>query len=67
MKEATKEVVGQIAHKITNTTHLLETTTESWMSIEQIEIVEEAHKEIQQAEAKIVKLTQETLGLTPIQ
>ena len=49
MKEAAKEVVGQIAHQIVDTTHLLETTTESWMGIEKIEVVEEVRKEIRKA------------------
>ena len=56
LKAATKEIVEQIAHRITDTTHLLETTTESWMGIEQINTVEEVCEEIWQAEAKIVKL-----------
>ena len=34
LKAATKEITRQIAHWITNTTHLLETTTESWLGIE---------------------------------
>jgi len=63
LKEVAKDVVGQIG----DTTHLLETTTESWVGIEQIETVEEVHQEIQQAEVEIAKLTQETLGLTPVQ
>jgi hypothetical protein len=46
LKEATKEVIGQMAYQIADTTHLLETTTESWMGIEQIEIVEDVHEEI---------------------
>jgi hypothetical protein len=39
LKEAAKEVIGQIAYRIADTTHLLETTTKSWMGIEQIETV----------------------------
>ena len=66
MKEAAKEVVGQIAHSIADTTHLLETTIESWMGIEQIEVVEEVCEEIQKVEAKIIKLKEETPGLTPV-
>ena len=46
LKEATKEVVEQIAHRIADTTHLLETTTKSWTGTEQIEIIEEVCKEI---------------------
>ena len=59
--------MGQIVHQIADTTHLLETTTESWTSIEQIEIVEEVREEIRQAEAEIEKLKEETLGLTLVQ
>ena len=46
LKEAAKEVIGQIAHQIEDTTHLLETTTESWLGIEQIDAVEAVHEEI---------------------
>ena len=34
LKEAAKEVVGQIVHRIEDTTHLIETTIASWSSIE---------------------------------
>ena len=34
LKLAAKEITGQIAHQIDNTTHLLETTTLSWLGIE---------------------------------
>lgn len=34
LKAAAKEIVEQIAHRIVNTTHLLETTRESCMGIE---------------------------------
>jgi hypothetical protein len=54
-------------YRIKDTTHLLETTTESWTCIEKIEAVEEVREEIRQTETKIVKLREETLGLTPIQ
>ena len=37
------------------------------MGIEQIETVEEVREEIQQTEAEIVKLIEETPGLTPVQ
>ena len=37
------------------------------MGNEQITIVEEVHKEIWQTEAEIVKLKEETPGLTPVQ
>ena len=36
LKEAAKEVAEQIAYRITDTTHLLETTTESWTCIERL-------------------------------
>ena len=52
---------------IADTTHLLETTIESWMGIEKIEIVEEVCEEIRQVEVEIVKLAQETPGLTLVQ
>ena len=48
-------------------THLLETTTESWSSIKQIETVEEVHEKIWQTKAEIVKLKKETLNITPVQ
>ena len=48
--------MGQITYIIVDMTHLLETTIESWTSIEQIEIVEEVLEEIQQVEAEIAKL-----------
>ena len=34
LKAAAKEITEQIAYRIADTTHLLETTTESWMGIE---------------------------------
>ena len=40
LKEATKEIIEQIGHQIMDTTHLLETTTESWMGIEKTTRVE---------------------------
>ena len=48
-------------------THLLETATESWTGIEQIEAVEEVREEIWQTETKIAKLMEEPPGLTPVQ
>ena len=48
-------------------THLLETTTESWTSIQQIEAVKEVHEEIRQTEIEIMKLTEEPPGLTLVQ
>ena len=48
-------------------THLLETAMESWTCIEKIEAVEEVCEEIQQTETEIAKLTEEPLGLTPVQ
>ena len=47
-------------------THLLETATESWIGIEQIEAIEEVRKEIWKTKTEIVKLTEEPPGLTPI-
>ena len=67
LKAAAKEIAEQIAYRIADTTHLLETTTESWMGIEQITTVEEEHKEIRQVKAEIAKLKEETPGLTPVQ
>lgn len=67
MKAATKEVAEKIAYRIKDTTHLLENATESWIGIEQIEVVEEVHEEIRQTEAEIMKLTEETPSLTPVQ
>ena len=46
LKVAAKEIVKQIAYQIVDTTHLLETTTKSWMGIEQIPTVEEVREEI---------------------
>lgn len=34
LKEVAKEIIGQIAHQIADTTHLLETTIESWLGID---------------------------------
>ena len=34
LKVAAKEITKQIAHQIEDTTHLLETTTSSWLGIE---------------------------------
>lgn len=68
MKATTKEITRQIAFQITDTTRLLETTSESWMGIEQITTVEEACEEIQQVEVEIAKLKEKkTTDLTPIQ
>ena len=67
LKATAKEVTEQIAYRIKDTTHLLETTTESWTGIEQIETVEEVHEEIRQTKAEIVKLKEETPDITPIQ
>ena len=66
LKVVVKEITGQIAHRIADATHLLETTTESWMGIEKIDAVEEVHEEIWQAEPEIAKLKEETSGLTPV-
>lgn len=67
LKLAANEVMEQIVYQINDTTHLLETTTQSWLGIEKIEAVEEVHEEIQQAEVEIVKLKEESSGLTPVQ
>ena len=67
LKVAAKEIVGQIAHRIEDTTHLLETTIELWLGIEQIDAVEEVREEIWQAEAEIAKLKEETPCLTLVQ
>ena len=48
-------------------THLLETTTESWIGIEQVEIVEEVREEIRQTKEDIAKLKEETPDITPVQ
>ena len=67
LKQVAKEIVEQIAYRIADTTHLLETTTESSMCIDQITIVEEVHEEIRQTEVDIVKLKEETPSLTLVQ
>ena len=67
LKVAAKEITGQIVHQIEDTTDLLETTTTSWLSIEQIDMVEEVCEEIWQAEAKIANLKEEIIGLTSVQ
>jgi hypothetical protein len=46
LKVATKEITREIAHQIEDTTHLLETTTSSWLGIEQIDSIEEVREEI---------------------
>ena len=66
LKAATKEVTEQIAYRIKDTTHLLETTTESWTGIEHINTVEEVREEIWQTKVEIVKLKEETLAITPV-
>ena len=67
LKEVVEEVVGKIVHQIANMTHLLETTTESRMGIEQINIVEEVCEKIRQAEAEITRSKEETPSLTLVQ
>ena len=67
LKAAAKEISGKIVQHIQDTTHLLETATSSWLGIEQIDAVEEVHKEICQVEVDIAKLKEEITGLTPIQ
>jgi hypothetical protein len=56
LKVVVKEITGQTVHRIANITHLLETTIESWMGIEQIDAVEEVHEGIRQVEVEIAKL-----------
>ena len=46
LKVTAKEIIGQITHQIEDTTHLLETTTSSWLGIEHIDAVEEVCEEI---------------------
>lgn len=46
LKVTAKEISGKIEQQIQETTHMLETTTSSWMGIEQIDAIEEAHQEI---------------------
>ena len=67
LKETAEEISGQIEQQIQETAQLLETTTSSWMGIEKINIIEEVHAEIHQAEADIAKLKAEMEGLTPVQ
>ena len=67
LKATAKEISGFTVYQIKDTTHLLETTIESWIGIEKIEIVEEVHEEIWQTEAEIAKLMEEPTGLTPVQ
>ena len=62
-----KEIIGQIAHQIEDTTHLLETTTTSWLGIEQIDTIEEVCEETLQAEAEIAKLKEEIARVMPVQ
>ena len=66
LKAAAKEIAGLIEYRIEDMTHLLETATESWIGIEQIEAIEEVRKEIWKTKTEIVKLTEEPPGLTPI-
>ena len=56
LKVEAKDISGKIAQWIQDTTHLPETTTSSWMGIDQIDAIEEVHEEIYQAEADIEKL-----------
>jgi len=67
LKVAAKEITGQIVHRIKDTTHLLETTTSSWLGIEKNDTVEEVREEIRQAEVEIAKLKEEIPSLTPVQ
>ena len=67
LKVAAKEISGKIAQQIQDTTHLLETTTSSWLGIEQIDAIEEVHEEIHQVEVDITKLKEDFVGLTLVQ
>ena len=67
LKATTKEIAGLIAYRIEDMAHLLETTMESWIGIEQIEAVEEVREEIWETETEIAKLTEEPPSLTPVQ
>ena len=67
LKVESKEISHKIEQQIQDTTHLLETTTSSWMGIEQIDVIEEVCKEINQAEANIGKLKEEMTGLPLVQ
>ena len=67
LRAAANEIVGLVAYRVKDMTHLLETPMESWSSIEQIDVVEEVCKEIRQTKAEIGKLTKEPVGLTPVQ
>ena len=46
---------------------MLETTTSSWMGMEQIDTIDEVCANIHQVETNIVKLKEEMTGLTPVQ
>lgn len=67
LKVDAEEISGKIEQWIRETTQLLETTTSSWLGIEQIDNIEEVHAEIHQAEVDITKLKEEMAGLTPVQ
>ena len=45
---------------------MLETTTSSWLGIEQIDDVNEVREEIRQVEANIAKLKEEIASLMPV-
>lgn len=66
LKAAATEIAGQIAFRIMDTTHLLKTSSESWMGIEKITTVEEVCEEIRQVEAEIEKIKEETPSLTQV-
>ena len=67
MKADAKEITERIEQQIQYATHLLETTTSSWMGIEQIDDIGEVRTKIHQAEADIAKLKEEITGLTSVQ
>ena len=67
LKVAAKEITGLIAFQVKDMIHLLETTMKSWSGIEKIDAIKELREEIRQTEAEIAKLTEEPVGLTPVQ
>lgn len=67
LKADAKEISGKIEQQIEETTHLLETTTSSWMGIKEIDAIEEVRAKIHQAEVDIAKLKEEMKSFTPMQ
>ena len=56
LKATVEKISRQIEQRIQETTQLLETTTSSWMGIEQTNTIEEVHAEIHQGELDIANL-----------